>query len=163
MNTDLLKKWEKWFKLILGALVFIWILLTNVVILSRYVLKVSIPWSDEIFILMFIWLIFIGTALASVDNKHITITLLSEMIKSRKKKIVLDIAQNIIFLLFIVIVCYQSWVVVSLQVKSNQITAILNIPVYVTTLSMSLGSTAWAAIIIYKIFGDVSALRKGVK
>ncbi len=163
MNTDLLKKWEKWFRLLLGSLVFIWILLTNVVILSRYILKISIPWSDEIFVLMFIWFIFIGTALASADNKHITITLLSELIKSKKKKTILHIVQNVLFLVFIGIVCYQSWTIVLLQIKTNQITAILNIPVYVTTLAMSIGSTAWAAIIIYKLKLDFTMLRRGVK
>lgn len=84
------EKWEKTanvFRIILGCIVLFWVLLTNFCVFTRYIAKVSFAWSDEVFTLLFNWFIFIGAALASIDDKHITITLLKDSLKGRAKHI----------------------------------------------------------------------------
>ncbi|MCH3918264.1 MAG: TRAP transporter small permease subunit [Spirochaetia bacterium] len=149
------------FKIFLGILVLLWIILENIVIVTRYVLKISIPWSNELFILMFVWFVFIGAALESIDEKHIAITLLHDALKTSRSIYILKLVQDFLFLVFIAIVCYESWNVCLLQHHSGQITSILKLPVYISTMSLSVGSTAWAAILIQKIRLDFKGIKEG--
>jgi|GEM_PF-1332675 len=149
MNKERLDKLVHGFNVFIGILLLGWIILENMVVFNRYILKVSVSWSEEVFVLMFNWFIFIGTALASVDDKHIAITMLTDALHG-KKKLILQIIQNILFGIFIAVVCVQSWKIFAIQQKTGQITAILNIPVFYTTLAMCVGSVAWLAIVICK-------------
>ena len=155
-------KWEKTanvFRIILGCIVLFWVLLTNFCVFTRYIAKVSFAWSDEVFTLLFNWFIFIGAALASIDDKHITITLLKDSLKGRAKHI-LAVCQNIVFMVFIAIVCYQSWKIVALQARNEMITAVMGIPVWTTTIAMALGCIGWLYVVGYKTVLEVKAVIK---
>ncbi|WP_394699372.1 TRAP transporter small permease [uncultured Sphaerochaeta sp.] len=132
-------------------IVFLWVLLVNISIFTRYIFKVAIPWNEELSILLFNWFIFIGTALASINEEHITITLLSDSLHGNAKAIV-NIFQNLLLILFVFVVCFQSWKICFLQARTEQFTAILNIPVYFTTLAMSIGSVLWLLILFSKLW-----------
>lgn len=135
------------FEYVLGFIVLVWVMIVNVAILTRYVFKIAIPWNEELTILLFNWVIFIGAAMASVTKSHITITILQDALHGTAKKII-SIIQNFFFIAFISVVCFQSWKIVFLQARTEQFTAILNIPVYITTLAMSIGSMLWLAILL---------------
>lgn len=158
MDKTLLVKFERGFRLFLGGVVFFWIILENFAIFSRYILKLSFAWSEEVFVLLFVWIIFIGVALASLEEKHIEISILKDALKGRKKLIV-QIIQNVLLMLFIGVLSYQSYRIFGLQVKTGQHSAILNLPIWVTTLSLVLGSTAWFVIMALKTVFTIKQLR----
>jgi len=154
MKKETMELLKSRFEYTLGFIVLIWVLLVNLGILTRYVFKVAIPWNEELTVLLFNWVIFFGAALASLNEGHISISLLRDSLKGRAKTAV-AIGQNLLFMVFILIVCVQSWKIVMLQARTEQFTAILNIPVYVTTLAMSVGSFLWLSILCintYKLF-----------
>lgn len=159
MEKTRLEKFAGYFKILLSVLMLIWILLENVVVINRYVFKQGISWSEEIFVLMFNWFIFIGAALASVDDRHIAITLLSDKLKGRAHDVLL-ICQNVLFAFFIAVVCVQSWNIVFMQMARNQITSILRIPMWFTTIAMALGSIAWFAIVVWRTVLVVKGMNK---
>ena len=146
MDKTKLEKFTGYCKIFLGLLLLTWILLENIVVINRYVFKKGISWSEEIFVLMFNWFIFIGTALASIDDRHIAITLLADKLKGKAKDI-LTIVQNVLFGIFIAVVCVQSWKIVLLQMERKQITSILSMPQWFTTIAMALGAVAWVIIV----------------
>lgn len=154
-----MEKFTGYFKILLSVLMLIWILLENVVVINRYVFKQGISWSEEIFVLMFNWFIFIGAALASVDDRHIAITLLADKLKGRAHDVLL-IVQNVLFAFFIAVVCVQSWNIVFMQMARNQITSILSIPMWFTTIAMALGSIAWFAIVVWRTVLVVKGMNK---
>jgi len=151
MKKETMELLKSRFEQTLGFIVLVWVLLVNLGILTRYVFKVAIPWNEELTVLLFNWVIFFGAALASLNDGHITITLLLDSLKGRAKTAV-SIGQNTLFMVFILIVCVQSWKIVLLQARTEQFTAILNIPVYVTTLAMSLGSALWLSFLCIKTY-----------
>lgn len=159
MEKTRLEKFTGYFKILLSVLMLIWILLENVVVINRYVFKQGISWSEEIFVLMFNWFIFIGAALASVDDRHIAITLLADKLKGRAHDVLL-IVQNVLFAFFIAVVCVQSWNIVFMQMARNQITSILSIPMWFTTIAMALGSIAWFAIVVWRTVLVVKGMNK---
>lgn len=143
------------FEYVLGFIVLVWVMIVNMAILTRYVFKIAIPWNEELTILLFNWVIFIGAAMASITKSHITITILHDALHGLAKKIV-GIIQNLFFIGFVAVMCFQSWKIVLLQARTQQFTAILNIPVYITTLAMSIGSIWWLSI----LFNDTYHLIK---
>ncbi|MDT4762995.1 TRAP transporter small permease [Sphaerochaeta sp. PS] len=151
MKKEKLELLKSGFELTLGAIVLGWVLLVNLGIMTRYVFKVAIPWNEELTVLLFNWVIFFGAALASLNDGHITITLLRDSLHGKVKTMV-SIGQNVLFIVFILIVCVQSWKIVMLQARTEQFTAILNIPVYVTTLAMSIGSVLWLSFLSIKTY-----------
>lgn len=159
MEKTRLEKFTGYFKILLSVLMLIWILLENIVVINRYVFKQGISWSEEIFVLMFNWFIFIGAALASVDDRHIAITLLADKLKGRAHDALL-IVQNVLFAFFIAVVCVQSWNIVFMQMARNQITSILSIPMWFTTIAMALGSIAWFAIVVWRTVLVVKGMNK---
>lgn len=135
----------------LGGVVLGWVLLVNFGILTRYVFKVSLPWNDEITVLIFTWVIFFGTALASIQDDHIEISILREALHGRAKTIV-GICQHLGFMVFIGIACFQSWKICLLQARTEQTSAVLKIPVYLTTLAMGVCGVLWFLFVAARIY-----------
>ncbi len=157
MNSNALEIARKVFRYVLAVIVFAWIVLENFVVFSRYVLKMSFAWSDEIFTMTFIWLIFIGCALACIDDKHIEITLLKDALHG-KAKTILQIVQNLLMAIFVAVLLWQSVVICRQQAMIGQITAILRIKSWYTTAAMVVGSAAWLVVIAIKTAGEVRSL-----
>ena len=150
MTNPGLEKAQKVFRYVMAVIVFLWIILENFVVFYRYVAKMSFPWSDEVFTMTFIWLIFVGCALAAVDNKHIEISVLTDALHGRSKMI-LKVVQNLFMLIFIAVLLVQSINICRMQAMINQTTAILRIQVWYTTAAMVVGSAAWLVVTIWKI------------
>jgi TRAP-type C4-dicarboxylate transport system permease small subunit len=66
-----------------GVLGFAVLLLVNYQILCRFVLSVSVPWTEEVSRLLFIWLAFLGAAIGVREGSLIVIDTLPAMIGDR--------------------------------------------------------------------------------
>ena len=108
----------------------------------------------------FIWLIFIGCALASIDDKHIEISILTDALHG-KAKMILKLVQDLLMIVFIVILLIESINICRLQAMINQTTAILRIKVWYTTAAMVVGSVAWLAVMAGKIVILIKSLAGG--
>src|SRR5829696_1624394 len=64
------------------------LVLVNVQILCRFVLSISVPWTEEVSRLIFIWLAFLGAALGAREGSLIVIDTLPEVIGPRWDTIV---------------------------------------------------------------------------
>ncbi|MCR9288316.1 MAG: TRAP transporter small permease [Bacteroidetes bacterium] len=76
-----------------------------IAIVFRYVLNSSLYWSDEIVRYLFVWLTFLGAAIAIRDKAHIRVDFFANKLPFRFRKIVkrLDDVLLLSFLLFITI------------------------------------------------------------
>lgn len=75
--------------LLLGALIVI-ILMQ---VFSRYVLHDALGWAEELSIFLFVWLVFLGAAAASLDRTHITVTVLIDRLWPRARTVVVALAE----------------------------------------------------------------------
>jgi TRAP-type C4-dicarboxylate transport system permease small subunit len=57
-------------------------------VLSRYVLKIGMPWTDEAARFLFLWSTFLGAAIAQRTNSHIRVSILADRLKGKIKQIV---------------------------------------------------------------------------
>ena len=68
------KKFLNEFEIYLGTIVFLVLTaLLTIQVISRYVFNSAITWAEELAVIMFVWLIYLGVAGAVTNRKHLKI------------------------------------------------------------------------------------------
>lgn len=105
-NISLLEKINfivvKMEKIMLIFLISEMVILAAVQILSRFVIKKPISWSEELLTYSFIWLSFIGASFALATNKHFEVDLFTIKLNVRTRKIIF-ILIKILMLVFTIL------------------------------------------------------------
>ena len=107
-------------------------------VFTRFVLKSPLPWTDEGARYLWATLCFIGCGAAITDNAHIEINIISSLLKKiedEKKKFQLaQIADAVRFITLIglgSLLCYLCSTYLGMMLKSGQVSAAMEIPVWV--------------------------------
>ena len=82
-------------------------LLVAAAVVTRFILKVPLPWSEEIARYMFLWLTWVGAAYATKERKHVRIDIVYEKLPEAGKKICTAIS-TVIWIIFLAIMVYLS-------------------------------------------------------
>ena len=84
ITVKIIDKALKW----AGSCLFIGMILTILLqIFARWVLKVSIPWTEELGRLIFIWLVFFGASITTRKSAHIIVDYFSSKVPGNFKTI----------------------------------------------------------------------------
>ena len=75
-------------------------------VIFRYVFHSSLTFSEELARYLFVWTVFLGSAVVARDNGHIIVGVLTERLKGKKAKYV-KIAAYISTMIFVLILFYQ--------------------------------------------------------
>ncbi|MEC5423391.1 TRAP transporter small permease [Virgibacillus sp. C22-A2] len=81
-------------------------------IIFRYALNQPLVWSEEVARLLFIWLVFLGSALALQEQKHLTVEYFFDKFSEKWKKHIIKL-QQIIIIVFLLAVIYGGVLIVS--------------------------------------------------
>ena len=68
---------------ILGCIGLIMIVIETYAVFARNILHTSTPWVDEALKLMFVWIVFVGTALCFRTDELISLTLIEDDLKEK--------------------------------------------------------------------------------
>ncbi len=98
-------------------------------VFMRYIMQESLSWSEEISRYMFIWLIYIGISYAVKKNRHICVDTIFNMIPDKPARF-FAIFADLLFLFFAAFVTWKGIDVVGLIVRSDQVSAALEIPMW---------------------------------
>jgi len=126
----------------LGLMGLLTILLVTLSVITRYVLKISISWSDELLRLVFIWCYFIGSAMQYYDGGLMRLELADEMLKNAGKKkayLAISVVQNALMLVFSAFISYYAFMIIKGQVISRQVTTTSGTPAWFSTLGFAIG------------------------
>ena len=94
-----------------------------IIIFFQVILRVfgaPLSWTEEVARYMFIWLIYIGCSAAIRKRRHISLDLI-DLFTGPKAQLVIHIFDNLVFLIFAIILAYYGWKVtmrVSVQVSA---------------------------------------------
>lgn len=136
----------------IGIMAIICLFVVNACILAR-LMKISISWGDEIIKIIFIYIIYIGTALAYKSDDLIGITMLEDSFNKNKKLYrILKIIQHIVIISFAIFCMCQSYLMFFKQLKYGELTPALEIPAAISTLGFVIGSIIWVYYGIEKLF-----------
>lgn len=86
----MLKRVEKLFVRLNGAVVALMMFLMYVLVfanvITRYIFKFSLNWTDELARFLMIWTVFLGAGLAMREGRHVAIEILQDLLPGRYKK-----------------------------------------------------------------------------
>ncbi len=79
-----MKRFEDWLlrinKAVLVAFLFLMFVLVFVNVVTRYVLKFSLNWAEELSRYLMIWSAYLGMGLAMRENRHVAIEMLQDLL-----------------------------------------------------------------------------------
>lgn len=124
-----------------GIAGIIMVLVASYAVLARNVLLVSTPWSDELLKLIFIWTIYMGSAVLFMNDELISLTLLEDKYKESKPKVYgsLKAIQYVAAVGISALLTSQLFTIVSTQMNTGEATTVLKYPLWVMNLGMLLG------------------------
>lgn len=125
-------------EIVISACMGYFVVVTILQVIFRFVLNVPAAWTEETAKYAFIWMTYVGSALATKKSTHIRVDLLDSYLKPRGKEILFWISQ-IFFLIFAVIVAKVGVdMLISLGTKP-QTSPALKIPMQWIYLSLPVG------------------------
>lgn len=146
--------------LVATIVVSVTLLFINVIL--RYIFNTGIYGADEIALICFIWMSWLGISIGERQKEHIRIDMLSQSLHGLPKKI-LDITAELITLAILIFLVYYGVKVVGVFVRKGTVTAMYRIQKYWIYLSVPLGSLMMGLRIVGHIVEIIRAKDYGVK
>ena len=163
MNTSRQYKlaWLDWFeKTAVTALLGTMILVVFLQVIFRFVVKGSLPWSEELARYVMVWAVFIGASMGAKSGAHIGVEAFVKLFSRRWRK-PLVVVSAFFSVLFCSVVFYLSAKVVFNILKAGQVSPAMEIPMYwayaavpVGILLMGIRFVEAAAIALGKMDGE---------
>lgn len=154
---------SKAMEFILGMAGVIMILIETYSVFCRNVTHWSTPWVDEVLRLIFVWIVFIGAAIALNTDELISLTLIEDKYKEKGKAVpynVLKVIQYAAALVVAVLLSQQEWVTMMGQVATGEATAITGYPVWIKSFGILVGFVLMAIIALVKLIGTCKNFKK---
>ena len=139
---------------ILGLIGVVMILIETYSVFCRNVTHWSTPWVDEVLRLMFVWIVFVGAAIAYRSDDLISLTLVEDKWKERKVILphnVIKMIQYVIALIVSVMLTQQEWTTMLGQIKTGEATQITGYPLWVKSCGILIGFVLLTIISLLKI------------
>jgi TRAP-type C4-dicarboxylate transport system permease small subunit len=92
-----------------GALLAAIVVISLIGVVGRYVLNLSVPWTEELPRILLVWLTFVGAVIATVKKRHIRVDTLLERLKDSRAGRIVEIG-----VISVSIVALSIWAWVSL-------------------------------------------------
>lgn len=105
----------------------------------RFVVKSSLPWSEEVARYIMAYAIFIGAAIAAKEGAHIGILAVVNKFPKSAEKYTKTFAMLVSFI-FSVVLIYLAFLIVQFLVVTGQKSPALRIPIWMAYLSVPLGA-----------------------
>lgn len=127
-QNDVWKKFLNEFEIYIGTVVFLVLtVLLTIQVVSRYVFNYAITWAEELAVIMFVWLIYLGVAGAVTARKHLRIDALISAVPFKVKRVLL-ILDNVITFGFCAYVIFPfSQLIINLA-GSGTVTSLMRLP-----------------------------------
>lgn len=148
---------------LVGVLVLCTILIVTTGVVSR-LMKMPASWTDEMLRIIFVWLVFIMSAVGYHCDELIGLDLLEDMLKSRpRSKAVLKFVQSIFGVVFAIFMMVQTFQLVVTQIGTRELTPVMSFPLWLQTLGYFLGCAMFSVFAIYKIYIRAKELKKNIE
>lgn len=122
-----------------SLLIFIMSVFAFANVVSRYVISLPLNFTEELNVYFFVWLAFLGSALASLNGSHMAVSLIYNKFPVLPRKILYIVIQAITIIFFTVLF-YCGWLEVSDEIAIGAMTETLEVPVWWFTGAIPVGS-----------------------
>lgn len=139
---------------ILGMVGVAMILIETYSVFCRNVTHWSTPWVDEILRLMFVWIVFVGAAIAYRSDDLISLTLIEDSWKEKNKILpykVVKMIQYVVALIVSIMLTQQEWTTMLGQMATGEATQITGYPIWIKSFGILIGFVLLTLIALVKI------------
>jgi len=124
------------------SVTFLYLLMVVIIFLQvffRFVIKASLPWSEELARYIMAWAVFIGASIAAKEGAHIGIDSIVTRLPKKMENYIRTFAMALSFF-FSIILVYLSVLVIQFLMKTGQKTPAMMIPMWIAYFSVLFGS-----------------------
>ncbi|MCX8118650.1 MAG: TRAP transporter small permease [Desulfobacterota bacterium] len=121
------------------------ILFVNIV--SRYLLKFSLAFTEELVVSLFVWVTLLGSAIAFRQGTHLSFTFLTDRLPLKARKLLLWISALLGAILFALLIYFSI-----LQIKEEVALKITSSGIGVPQWWYTIGMPIWSLLVIFRIF-----------
>ncbi|MDK2783276.1 MAG: C4-dicarboxylate transporter, DctQ subunit [Thermococcaceae archaeon] len=128
------KLWSNLEELISSVMIAIMVTVAFVNVITRYFIKISLAWTEELEVNLFVWLVLLGTAMAFKKGGHLGMGFIYEKFppKYRKSLFAMSVALGVAFFS---VLAYLGYLEVRDEIDLGVTTESLGIPVYIYTIA----------------------------
>jgi TRAP-type C4-dicarboxylate transport system permease small subunit len=105
-------------------------------VIFRYVLKQPLPWSEELARFLFVWVVFLGSAVAIKEKAHVGLEYFVDQLKVSQRKIIYALAY-ILCMFMSIIICINGFNVVKSTL--TQLSPAMQVPMGYVYFAIPLG------------------------
>ncbi len=134
-----------------GVILLIMASVAFINVITRYLVKYSLAFTEELEVNLFVWMVLLGAAAGFKRGSHLGVNFIVSFFPKRVKKVVIVIGYIITALLFIVLI-YLGIKEIMDEMALNATSESLGIPVWWYTIGVPIGS----AIVVWRIIERIS-------
>jgi TRAP-type C4-dicarboxylate transport system permease small subunit len=133
-----------------GVLIAVMTAIVTIAVITRYLLRQPLGWSEEASIYLMIWAIFLGTAYTLKHDAHIGVDLLMNRLSPRIK-LFFHCFHYLTGLLFLSILFFKGIDMINLSIMLDSRSIATDFPLYLVQLAVPVG----AALLILQIISNL--------
>ncbi|WP_286847193.1 MULTISPECIES: TRAP transporter small permease [Aminobacterium] len=131
----MLKKiWDHFEEVVGSVMLMIMVSVAFLNVVTRYFIKYSLSFTEELEVNLFVWLVMLGTSLAFRKGANLSMTFFYERF-SEKKRAFFFLCSSVATMLFFGILAYLGYIEVVDEIALNVTTESLDIPVWIYTIA----------------------------
>lgn len=134
------------------------LLVVFVQVVLRYVFNSGLSWSEESARFLFMWIIWMSMSIGFRDKSHIRMTIISDRLTERGKKI-LDLIDNSLILIFSLYLAYLGWQYVGRLIHTHQTAPATKLPYALIYSCLPLSLSICSIRVVTDIIADVRRLK----
>lgn len=127
-------------------------------VITRYVLQIPLPWSEELARYMFLWLTWVGAAFATKERKHVNIDVVFQKLPKAGKG-ACTILSTMIWIFFLIAMAYLSLKLTISVYGGGQIGVGSGIPMWIPYASIPSGMILMLFRLLQNCYYDIKAAK----
>lgn len=161
----MLKKIDKgltWFEntlIVSGLLSVTFVLFTSVVL--RYIFKEGFVWAEEFARYAIIWIVMAGSGAAVRENKHMSISAIIDVTKSKKFHFIVNMFVLVVSLAFSMFLVYSGVQLVASMISNGQVSPAMEIPLWWIYISIPIGGVLMTIRFIQSFIKQINEYKSG--
>ena len=146
----------------LVILMVVAVILVSAQIITRFVTKTPLPWSEELARYIFLWLTWVGAAFATKERKHITIDVVTERLPQLGKRFCL-VLSTLVWIGFLIFLIGISIILTQSVYQGGQTATGSGLPMWIPYLSIPVGMGLMLFRLLQNCYFDIKAMKGGNK
>jgi TRAP-type C4-dicarboxylate transport system permease small subunit len=115
-------------------------------VVSRYLLKYSLAFTEELVVSFFVWLTLLGTAVAFREGSHLGFTFITDRLPLKVQRLLLWLSAGLAVILFLFLIYFSYF-----QIKDEIFLRITSSGIGIPQWWYSIGMPVWSLLVIIRI------------